>query len=97
MPVDPVKIQLAETEAELLQSIHKGILDGCQKKCFVPYYTESELSKGENACVDRCTSKFYKANLIIGQHMKDLGVQPEDVTAPSLIKASLGQHSTLSE
>ena len=95
MPVDPAKLELAETEMEVLQGLHQGILDGCREKCFVPYYTETDLTKGESACVDRCAAKFYKANIAVGEYMKRMQIPPEALTAPSLIKPSLGQHGTL--
>lgn len=48
----------------------------CQKKCIPPKYKESELSKGESVCLDRCVAKFLEIHDRIGtklaaQSMKD--------------------------
>lgn len=95
MPIDAEKIRLAENELAMLQSLHKSIVEGCKQKCFVNYYTEVELSKGESCCVTRCTSKFFQANILIGEHLRDLHVEPRNLTSPSLVLPTLGQHSTL--
>lgn len=30
----------------------------CHKKCVIPRYKDSELSKGESICIDRCVAKY---------------------------------------
>ena len=32
--------------------------NACHKKCVPPHYRDSELSKGESVCIDRCVAKY---------------------------------------
>jgi mitochondrial import inner membrane translocase subunit TIM12 len=49
----------------------------CGEKCIPGRFGEEELNKGELVCVDRCVAKFFKANLIIGQYLKNMQVSPD--------------------
>lgn len=94
MSVDPAKLELAEVELDVLKVLHESIIEGCRQKCLVPYYTESDLSKGESSCVDRCSSKFFQANNIIGNYLRDKRITAEQYTSPSYVLPTLGQHGT---
>ena len=39
------------------------------KKC-VPDYREGQLVKGEAVCLDRCASKFFEAQKLVGDAMQ---------------------------
>lgn len=80
------KIAAAETEAELMMDMynryfsllplqHSKLTTGrlsqsCTRKCIPPEYREGELNKGESVCLDRCVSKFFEANLKVGEKMQ---------------------------
>jgi import inner membrane translocase subunit TIM10 len=44
----------------------------CQKKCIAPTYRESELSKGESVCIDRCVAKYFDIHDRIGKKLTAL-------------------------
>lgn len=52
------------------------MLKTCRNKCIPEEYGEADLTKGEMACVDRCVSKYYKANIQIGQLAQQKGMDP---------------------
>ncbi|KAG4155568.1 hypothetical protein ERO13_D03G120000v2 [Gossypium hirsutum] len=39
-------------------------------------YKESELNMGENSCIDRCVSKYWQVNSMIGQMLSAGGRPP---------------------
>ncbi|XVF05405.1 hypothetical protein REPUB_Repub05bG0169100 [Reevesia pubescens] len=39
-------------------------------------YKESELNMGENSCIDRCVSKYWQVNGMIGQMLSAGGRPP---------------------
>ncbi|CDR37373.1 CYFA0S01e10110g1_1 [Cyberlindnera fabianii] len=48
------------------------ILRTCSNKCIPEEYGESDLTKGESVCIDRCVAKYFKANVKIGTVSIDL-------------------------
>lgn len=51
----------------------------CQKKCVPPKYNDSELTKGEAVCVDRCVAKFMDVHDRIGKKLTAMS-NPEQQT-----------------
>ena len=43
--------------------------NACQKKCVAPKYKESDLSKGESVCLDRCVAKYMEIHVRIGKKL----------------------------
>ncbi|CDY45450.1 BnaA05g12510D [Brassica napus] len=39
----------------------------CFVKCVDKRYKEAELNMGENSCIDRCVSKYWQVNGMVGQ------------------------------
>lgn len=37
----------------------------CHKKCVIPRYKDSELTKGESVCIDRCVAKYMDVNYFV--------------------------------
>ena len=52
--------------------------NACQKKCVPPKYKESELSKGESVCLDRCVAKYMDIHDKIGKKLTNMSVQDEE-------------------
>ncbi|KAL6451561.1 TIM12 Mitochondrial import inner membrane translocase subunit TIM12 [Candida maltosa Xu316] len=52
------------------------LLRRCELKCLLHEYGEGELTKGEQECIDRCVSKYVKANVIVGEHIQSHGLNP---------------------
>ena len=44
----------------------------CQKKCIAPTYRDSELTKGESVCIDRCVAKYFDIHDRIGKKLTAL-------------------------
>lgn len=57
------------------------MLKTCRLKCIMPRYGEEELSKGEMVCIDRCVSKYFKANLRVGEYMRESGNGPDSLSS----------------
>ncbi|KAJ3310327.1 hypothetical protein HDV04_005078 [Boothiomyces sp. JEL0838] len=50
--------------------LHSGGINTCQKKCLNP--TEGvELTDKEKLCTDSCLSKFFEANMLVGELAQD--------------------------
>lgn len=90
--VDPQKIETADQQLEMLTELHRDIIDTCKRKCFAKHYAEGELTKGEMCCVDRCTSKFFTANIIIGKYLGEKNLSTELLSPSMAVLPTLGQH-----
>lgn len=70
--VDPVKLERASIQFDVLNVQFNGILDQCYTKCIDrQQYNEGDLTKGENMCIGRCVTKFLTVNKYIGEYMRD--------------------------
>nr|VDD13909.1 unnamed protein product [Brassica oleracea] len=67
---------MAQTEMEyrvelfnkyLNQSHHSLLAQTCFSKCVDKRYKETELNMGDNSCIDRCVSKYWQVNGMVGQ------------------------------
>ncbi|CAK9441128.1 uncharacterized protein LODBEIA_P49970 [Lodderomyces beijingensis] len=68
--VDPEKIKLADIQFQAMAHTFNKVLSTCESKCLVHEYGEGELTKGESECIDRCVSKYVKANKIVGEQVQ---------------------------
>lgn len=74
--IDPEKIKIAEIQFEAMAFTFNKLLRRCESKCLLHHYGEGELTKGEQECIDRCVSKYVKANVIIGEHLQKQRLDP---------------------
>nr|VDD14112.1 unnamed protein product [Brassica rapa] len=44
-----------------------GLAQTCFSKCVDKRYKEAELNMGDNSCIDRCVSKYWQVNGMVGQ------------------------------
>lgn len=51
----------------------------CHRKCVPPHYKESELSKGECVCLDRCVAKYLEVHERMGKKLTELSLQDEEL------------------
>ncbi|PVU90097.1 hypothetical protein BB559_002430 [Furculomyces boomerangus] len=56
----------AEQEMDMISDLFNRLSDACHKKCILQRYPDSELTKGESLCLDRCVSKFFQVNKEVG-------------------------------
>lgn len=48
---------------------------GCQRKCIPPKYKDSELSKAEAVCIDRCVAKYMEVHERVGRKLTEMSMQ----------------------
>lgn len=68
--VDLEKIKVATIQYDAQNTTYQKILLICDTKCLPHEYGEADLNTGEQSCVDRCVSKFFQANQMIGKEMQ---------------------------
>ena len=74
--MDPEKIKIAEIQYLAMSSTFNKVLQTCRDKCIPGEYGENELNTGEVCCVDRCVSKYVKANAMVGMNLQAQGFTP---------------------
>lgn len=79
MQLDPSKLELvAELEVEMMSDMFNRMTNACHKKCIPPRYRDSELSKGEAVCIDRCVAKYLDIHERIGKRLTNMSMQDDD-------------------
>ncbi|KAI9229157.1 MAG: mitochondrial import inner membrane translocase subunit tim10 [Piptocephalis tieghemiana] len=63
--VDEAKIAMAEQQMNMFTDIFERMSSLCQAKCISTKYTDSDLTKGESVCTDRCVSKYFQVGTMI--------------------------------
>ncbi|CAF1254478.1 unnamed protein product [Rotaria sp. Silwood1] len=66
-----------ELEIEMMQDLYKRMTTACHKKCVIPRYKDSELTKGESVCIDRCVAKYMDVHDRIGKHLTSMTLQQQ--------------------
>lgn len=69
---------MAELEVEMMSDMYNRMTRACQRKCVTKKYKDSELSKGESVCIDRCVSKYLDIHEKIGKQLTNLSKQDEE-------------------
>jgi mitochondrial import inner membrane translocase subunit TIM10 len=66
------KLEAASLEVEMVADLFNRLVSSCWTKCIVQNkFPSGELEKGEAACVDRCVSKYFQANELVGKKMQE--------------------------
>lgn len=60
-------INMVTSEMEYRVELFNRLTHTCFNKCVEKRYKEGELHIGENSCIDRCVSKYWQVNNIVGQ------------------------------
>ncbi|KAJ1505785.1 protein transporter tim10 [Coelomomyces lativittatus] len=66
-------LAMAENEIDMMTDNFNIILKRCHSKCISEKYHESELTKGESLCIDRCVSKYFEVSLKVGKKLAERG------------------------
>ena len=71
------KVDVAGVQFDAMCSTFNNIMRTCLEKC-IPHegYSESELTKGEMCCIDRCVAKMHYSNRLIGGFVQTRGFGP---------------------
>ncbi|XP_076461204.1 mitochondrial import inner membrane translocase subunit Tim10-like [Babylonia areolata] len=69
---------IQDLEMEMMADMFNKMSSSCQKKCIPPKYRESELTKGEAVCLDRCVAKYLEVHDRIGKKLTSLSMADEE-------------------
>eukprot|EP00193_Tetraselmis_chui_P003308 CAMPEP_0177762578 /NCGR_PEP_ID=MMETSP0491_2-20121128/6419_1 /TAXON_ID=63592 /ORGANISM="Tetraselmis chuii, Strain PLY429" /LENGTH=76 /DNA_ID=CAMNT_0019278641 /DNA_START=149 /DNA_END=379 /DNA_ORIENTATION=- len=69
MSQNPNSQQIMEAEVEMNYRVElfNKMTGNCFNKCVEKKYKDSDLSVGENSCLDRCCNKYWQVTAIVGQ------------------------------
>ncbi|ORX83478.1 hypothetical protein BCR32DRAFT_201772, partial [Anaeromyces robustus] len=59
-------------ELDMITTLFNNILDSCHKKCIQTNYSEGDLNKGEQVCIDRCVAKYFDVNTKVGLQLQKM-------------------------
>ncbi|XP_074641020.1 mitochondrial import inner membrane translocase subunit Tim10-B-like [Tubulanus polymorphus] len=68
---------VGELEIEMMADMYNRMTTSCHKKCVPPKYKDSELTKGECVCIDRCVAKYLDIHDRIGKKLTSISAQDE--------------------
>ncbi|KAL7667088.1 Mitochondrial import inner membrane translocase subunit [[Candida] zeylanoides] len=67
------KLQAAEAELDMVTGMFNSLVEQCHSKCINKAYSDSDVTKQEALCLDRCVSKYFETNVQVGDNMQKLG------------------------
>ncbi|EGW35436.1 mitochondrial import inner membrane translocase subunit Tim10 [Spathaspora passalidarum NRRL Y-27907] len=67
------KLQAAEAELDMVTGMFNALVNQCHNKCISKQYNESDVTKQEALCLDRCVAKYFETNVQVGENMQKLG------------------------
>lgn len=67
------KLLAAEAELDMVTGMFNKLVSQCHGKCISKLYADSDLTKQEALCLDRCVSKYFETNIKVGESMQELG------------------------
>ncbi|XP_076635553.1 translocase of inner membrane 10 [Colletes latitarsis] len=74
---DQLKV-VQELEIEMMSDMYTRMTSACHRKCIPPKYLESELTKGESICLDRCIAKYLDVHERIGKKFTQISMQSDN-------------------
>jgi mitochondrial import inner membrane translocase subunit TIM10 len=74
---------MAELELEYQLSLLRRTTDMCFRKCATTWQ-ETELSKGEGQCTDRCVSKFFQMAKLVQERKADIDQKVQEEHAAEM-------------
>ncbi|KAG7666061.1 uncharacterized protein J8A68_000491 [[Candida] subhashii] len=63
----------AEAELDMVTGMFNALVSQCHNKCINKTYNESDITKQESLCLDRCVAKYFETNVQVGENMQRLG------------------------
>ncbi|KPM03632.1 mitochondrial import inner membrane translocase subunit Tim10-like protein [Sarcoptes scabiei] len=69
---------ISELEMEMVADMYNRLTRACRLKCIVRKYKDSDLSKGESVCIDRCVAKYLDIHDKIGKKLTSLSKIDEE-------------------
>jgi len=70
------QMQLMQSlEAEMMMDMYTRMTAACNAKCIPTKYRDSDLSKAEAVCIDRCVAKYWGIHERVGKKLQAIGAQ----------------------
>ncbi|KAI0988285.1 hypothetical protein GJ496_011272 [Pomphorhynchus laevis] len=66
-------------EMEMMQDMYSRMTGCCHRKCIGSTYKDSELTKGESICLDRCVAKYLEIYDRVGKTLSQFTEQQQNV------------------
>eukprot|EP00039_Didymoeca_costata_P018583 m.334090 g.334090 ORF g.334090 m.334090 type:complete len:83 (-) comp17285_c0_seq1:148-396(-) len=60
-----------EMDTIYMTDLFQRMVASCHTKCIAPKHTDSELTKGEAVCIDRCVAKFNEVHEMVSYKLRD--------------------------
>jgi import inner membrane translocase subunit TIM10 len=92
-PTERIMQMAADLEVEMMSDMYRRCVSdrahqrtgtecvrmssACQRKCIATHYKESELTKGESVCLDRCVAKYMDVHDRLGKKLTELSQKDE--------------------
>mmetsp|Transcript_16458 Transcript_16458/g.32925 ORF Transcript_16458/g.32925 Transcript_16458/m.32925 type:complete len:80 (-) Transcript_16458:318-557(-) len=68
------RLNNAKNEIAAFGDMYNRMVKQCFEKC-VEHFHDSELSLGENTCLDRCVGKYVESQQKVGEQMSKVSAQ----------------------
>lgn len=63
---------MQDLEVEVMADLFNRMTTVCHRKCVPNKYRDSELTKGESVCLDRCVAKYLDVHERVGQKLTNI-------------------------
>merc|ERR1712216_432650 len=67
-------------EMQGVQDMFTRLSTKCFEKCVQKYHGEADLAVGETACLDRCVVKYVETQTQVGELLKKMGEENQQMT-----------------
>lgn len=72
-----------------MSDMYKRMTNSCQQKCIASHYKESDLTKGESVCLDRCVAKYLDVHEKLGKVLTSMTQQDDKAVRTQMQKLFL--------
>ncbi|OAF64688.1 Mitochondrial import inner membrane translocase subunit Tim10 [Intoshia linei] len=74
--------KLINLEMEMMADMYRRMMDECEQKCMAKNYRDSDLSKAESVCLDRCVDKFVELHEMLGAQLNKTTMKSNENIVP---------------
>ena len=80
MPAKPNQDVAVQMEMKLMGEMFESMKEKCTIKCVPTKLRDSELSKAESVCLDRCVVKYMDVFQTVGRKMNEMAQQQQNLS-----------------
>jgi hypothetical protein len=70
--------ELAEIELDAFSQLFANTRKSCLERCVSSSFHDSDLSKSESVCIDRCVMKFLEAHEFVSKKFNEMQMQAQN-------------------